>query len=133
MNSKEALRNIVILSGMGGFLKNEEEIIKQALERLEQLEKENKGLEKLVWKKVEELVNEEHRSKELYDKNIELKQENTKLKQAIRILKDKKVVVSHLLETKNVEEYNFPFKNFSTSFLTQEEYKLLIKEVLDCD
>lgn len=39
MNSKEALRNIVRLSGMGGFLKNEEEIIKQDLEMLEIIKK----------------------------------------------------------------------------------------------
>ena len=70
------------------FQLEEYRIIKQDLDRLEQLEK-------LVWKKVEELVNEEYRSKELYDKNIELKQENKELKEkvdefklAIEILKD---------------------------------------------
>lgn len=49
----------------------------ETLELLKYIEK----LEKLIWKKVEELVNEEYRSKELYDKNIELKQENQKLKE----------------------------------------------------
>lgn len=90
MNSKQALE---ILFSSYNFDGNYHDLIiarkklEQSLDRLEQLEKENKGLEELVWKKVKELVNEEYRSKELYDKNIELKQENTKLKKALDILK----------------------------------------------
>ena len=64
------------------------------------------------------------------DKCKHLEEENTELKQVVDILKETKVVVSHLLETKSFEEYNFPFKNFSTSFLTKEEYELL-KEVFE--
>lgn len=55
MNSKEALRNIVRLSGMGGFLKKEEEIIKQDLDRLEQIEKENTELKQLVKEQFEKI------------------------------------------------------------------------------
>lgn len=90
MNSKEALE---ILFSSYNFDGNYHDLIiarkklEQSLDRLEKLEKENKGLEELVWKKVKELVNEEYRSKELYDKNIELKQEIAKLKKALNILK----------------------------------------------
>ena len=105
------------------------EKLKPHLERLEQLEKENQELKKSN-KEIEELyLNENKHWCETIDS---LRKENTKLKLAIDVLKDKKVVVSHLLETKSVGEYNFPFKNFSSSFLTQEEFELL-RSVLEND
>ena len=122
MNSKEALE---ILFSSYNFDGNYHDLIiarkklEQSLYRLEQFEKENKGLEELVWKKVKELVNEEYRSKELYDKNIELKQENTKLKKALDILKRLVGVNSIVI---------FPKERVVD--ITQEEYELL-KSVLE--
>ena len=49
-----------------------------------------------------------------------------KLKKVIEILKNKKVVVGRLFDTKSSEQYNMPFEdNYEECCLTQEEYDLL--------
>lgn len=66
---------------------------------------------------LQELVDKEHRSKELYDKNIELKQENQKLKEAINILKD-----FFIIHQKN-SDYLITATGFDK--LSQMDYELL--------
>lgn len=59
---------------------------------------------------------------------FDLEIENEKLKKAIDILKDKKVVVGYLLICSTLENYNRP--TLKEYHLTEEEYELL-KEVLE--
>lgn len=116
MNSIEALENISITFDEGGYepttlgaksghfkevFRVEFNIIEQDLKRL--------------------------RQKQLEEKNKEL---NEKLKQAVDILKDKRIQTRFLEESKNVDEYNKWVSNLmNIRELTQEEYELL-KEVL---
>ena len=91
MNSKEALERILMLARPCAYEVREhrnsycdmlENAIKQDLDRLEQLEKEN---QKLIKTQNVILLN----SKDYILKNMELEKENEELKEAIKILKDK--------------------------------------------
>lgn len=86
MNREELMKKLE-LARVGNGTQTYNDVVltltkEETIELLKYIEKFEK-LEKLVWKKVEELVNEEHRSKELYDKNIELKQENQELEEKV--------------------------------------------------
>ena len=115
MTSKEALEGIeqYILNNKGRlcfFIKLYLGTIKQDLERLEMLEKENKEL----WKNIEKY---NHKFAEVERKKCDLMQENEKLKKAIEIITSKDVCVVY-------NEIYIP-----RTKLTQQEYDLL-KEVL---
>lgn len=105
--------------------KKEIEIINQALDRLEQLEKENQDL-----KDNETIVS---------NYAFNLIQENEKLKKAINILKDKKVDLVILLSSNDFREYNanitiringVTYLKGNNYTLAQQEYDLL-KELLE--
>lgn len=114
-NSKEALENLTYcVNGMESKEKYYK-IIKQDLDRLEKLEKENKELRKSI--------------KSWNENGGNLLKENTKLKKAIEILKNKTVVIVALKLSKDLNDYN---RMTSFENLTQEEYELL-KEVLGND
>ena len=93
------------------------------LKRLETLEEENQDLKN-------RLDNEQLAFDKLFESNQKLSELYAKLKQAIDILKDKRIQKRFLEESKNVDEYNKWISNLmNIRELTQEEYELL-KEVL---
>lgn len=101
--------------------KKEINAIKQDLNKLEKLEKENLVL--LVNKNAAQSIAKK------------FKQENDKLKKIIEILKNKNVDIYELLKSKNVVDYNnltWSTYDFNGVELTDEEYSLL-KEVLGND
>ena len=132
MKSKEALENVKTApSFMGGNPKywtylnsqfpflEDIETIKQDLDRLEQLEKENQEL--VVNKNVAQGI------------AIKLKEENDRLKKALEILKDKFKFELGVSVVKEKYYYSLEFLYNNQYFtISQEEYKLL-KEVLDND
>ena len=61
-----------------------------------------------------------------------VREENTKLKKAISILKNKKVYIYGVKSSSSVKQYNNTIIGTELDKLTKEEYELL-KEVLDCD
>ena len=114
MTSKEALErlNEKLLRYDEHYDYADIELIKQDLERFEQCKNENCDLQ---------------------IENAELKDRLEELKNTIEILKRKKVVIGHLLECENVEQYNMPFEdNYSNCCLSQAEYELL-KGILEDD
>ena len=127
MTSKEALKLLYSDAENYAYLneteedlseiKSEYELIKQDLERLEELEK------------------EEENSNKAYDvlmrnSNIQfLHQEIFKLKKVIDILKKKQVSSIMLLNSIDVSDYNLYRQDISQLQLTDEEYDLL-KEYL---
>lgn len=126
MTPKEALQMIQdnLTPRTLGILPVEFHIVKEALERLEQLEKENQDL-----KDNETIVS---------NYAFNLIQENEKLKKAINILKDKKVDLVILLSSNDFREYNanitiringVTYLKGNNYTLTQQEYDLL-KEFL---
>ena len=119
-------------------VKKHYDIIKQDLERLEMLEKENKQHIKNVRMQIGQKTL-------LSVENARLQQENEKLKKAIEILKEKPEVLEFGLENFEWDEYTQYYCYFyewteffddemeykSNEFtLTQQEYELL-KEVLE--
>ena len=128
MNSKEALEKMYY--GVGSEQENNEAYmaIYRSLDKLEQLEKENQGLKE---------VRDNYSDQLNYVWNIvnSLKDENTRLKQAIKILKEKfeievtKTFCPRIVITETNELEN----NDSVSeFLTQREYELL-KEMIESE
>lgn len=131
MNSIEELENIAITFDEGGYepttlgaksghfidvFGDDFSIIEKDLERLEILEEEYNNLKK------------DYDNKDL--EWCDLLKENAKLKQALDILKDKKVSIELLLKTDNFNQYNRVRHLYDASdYLTAEEYELL-KEVL---
>ena len=147
MTSKEALENIVInFDNMGmicsnlcyeefyckdlhfkEIFKTEYESILRDLERLEKLEKENQDLKELYDLQSQLNLHRCKSIKELYEKNLKLEDENSKLKKVIEILADKKVSQFLIVMSESVDRYNAVMgKNY---ILTQQEYELL-KEYL---
>lgn len=122
MNSKEALEILIyFVNGTGNKEKNiYYKTIKQDLDRVEQLEKENQEL--LVNKNVAQGI------------AINLKEENDKLKKAIDILKDKfDIKISHTIEDIpiiiiSLEETG----EWYCIDISEEQYNLL-KEVIEND
>ena len=137
MNSKKALENIKYAPGfMGGHSRYKSvlesripflediEIIKQDLDKLENLEKENQELKNTIL------------SLELDTCIPELRKENSKLKEVIKILEDNlqlvlKQDIDPLINRKIYEvEISRNYKIYSGFKITQEEYELL-KEVFE--
>lgn len=110
MNSKEALERLYnLVCKFSPFLPfNLYEPIKQDLDRLEQLEKENKLL-----KDINEI------NKKIEVKSFELINENTKLKKALGLIKDYLTIANDV-----------PLMTFAERCFTEEEVKLL-KSVLE--
>ena len=109
--------------------KKEIEIIKQDLERLEALEKENKEL----WENIEKY---NHKFAEVERKKADLMQQNEKLKKAIEIIIREKIKPSAFLgilkDYKYHNKVDIPYEKVSIYLdceLSQQEYELL-KEVL---
>lgn len=104
--------------------------IKQDLEHLVQLEKENKEV-KIINDWLKEDISQLKEQLEHNNKTI-LTQHNliVKYKKAIKILTEKRVNIDYLLNSSECPTYNFYADDFSD--LTQQEYELL-KEVLDND
>ena len=133
MTSKEAL--IYVSKNLKAFAKeygdkinktdNEAlQVLKQALERLNQLEEENQDLKN-------QLDNEQLAFDKLFESNQKLSELYAKLKQVIDILQVKRIQKRFLEESKNVDEYNKWISNLmNIRELTQEEYELL-KEILE--
>ena len=124
MTSKEALERYYsnLLYGNSGFQTDEEELeglnaIKQDLERLEALEKENVELRQEV-SALEDYSYDVDCEKEFLIK------ENEKLKKVIEILKE------HLYVKELDIDYILEFNSLYSNHLTKQEYELL-KEVLD--
>ena len=132
MTSKEALKQL------NNFISREKHInsernktinecintIKQDLERLETLEKQNEELFGICAKQAY-IINNKHIDKTF---NEELQEENEKLKKVIEIIKNKRVNLNLLFQEPNtLEAYN----NYCLPIykLTQQEYELL-NEVL---
>lgn len=91
--------------------------------KIELLEEENQELKN-------RLANEQLAFDKLFESNQKLSEMYVKLKQAIDILKVKRIQTRFLEESKNVDEYNKWVSNLmNIRELTQEEYELL-KEVL---
>ena len=122
MTSKEAL--IYVSKNLKAFAKeygdkinktdNEAlQVLKQALERLNQLEEENQELKN-------RLDNEQLAFDKLFESNQKLSELYAKLKKTIDILKDRK----------NILKYNGLKGTYELGWLTQEEYELL-KEILE--
>ena len=63
------------------------------------------------------------------EQNVELREENIKLKKAIEILEDKTIHFMFLKRTLDVETYNKHSDTYNYDKLTEEQYNLL-KEVL---
>ena len=147
MNSKEALERLEDNGKEYLLPVRVYKLIKQDLERLEQLEIANKNNEGLVRENVD-LIN---RNLKLQDENANLKQdiasleldtcipqlrkENTKLKQAIRILKE-----NLYIEFEHNYYFMVKFKedkeqecDYTIMFLDNKEEYELLKEVLDCE
>lgn len=99
--------------------------ILQDLERLEQLESENKELNRQLDVFFDKLDNNTLRAVDII--SYELREENTKFEKVIDILRTKKVDI-HLLLFHKLEDYNFLVRNENQ--LNQEEYELL-KEVFE--
>ena len=127
MNSKEALERILMLARPCAYEVREhrnnycdmlENAIKQDLDRLEQLEKENQRLKK---------VRDNYSDQLNYVWNIvnSLKDENTKPKQAIKILKDK-IEFEDLGEMQGGNVY----RGYFNDCLDEEQYELL-KQVFE--
>lgn len=154
--AKEALENLVHCKSITKCkeckhkshctIERDYNIIKQSLERLEQVEKENQELAETLELYNEKFAGHERERADLIKENQELKakckdlmldfkmfdfntlkQENEKLKKAIDILKNKRVDVDILLCSETLEEFNDGYHEEYR--LTQEEYDLL-KEVL---
>lgn len=149
--SKEALERYYsnLLFGCGGFSNDKEElealkVIKQDLERLEQLEdniKIHKETIKMQHNQIESLQSSIKEWEKYFDKerqtnfDLIIRQTKTidKLKKVIEIIKSKGVQESFLKNTKNVNEYNKAIKHLNYfDELEQEEYDLL-KEHLGND
>lgn len=116
-DSKEALKNLTYcVNGMESKEKYYK-IIKQDLDRLEKLEKENQELRKSI--------------KSWNENGGNLLKENIKLKKAIKILKDKLKLKLNFSEFKNSEAINaiLPLAGSNLISLTPDEYEPL-KEVL---
>ena len=152
MNSKEALKELTLMINREKHINSEwnkkiydlEHIIKQDLERLEELEKEYNNLKKDYDEKDLECIDLQLENEELKKENQELKDKYkrraetskelnealTQYQKAIEILKDKAVNVAKLLlsfKTDNkLDYYNDGLFSFR---LTQQEYDLL-REVL---
>ena len=124
MTSKEALDYLTstVFTGGNPTLEAEakvcKEIILKDLERLEVLEKENIKLK---------FENASLNNAIDLDLTAKFLSENIKLKKVIKLLKEKRIIVGLLCDTKSVEEYNKHFKSHCK--LTEKEYELL-KEVL---
>lgn len=97
--------------------------IKQDLERLKVLEEENQDLKN-------RLDNEQLAFDKLFESNQKLSELYAKLKQALDILKDKKVSIGLLLKNNTLNQYNRVRHLYDADFLIQEEYELL-KEILE--
>lgn len=108
-------------------IKKDYNIIKKDLERLEKLEEDNK--------KLKEKVNHLKNVKNRWVRNYKfVDKENEKLKQALDIIKTKKVDIDMFIDSTSAEDYNnrleyYTYINPEVRPLTQEEYELL-KEVL---
>lgn len=121
MTNKRILEQLYNASQIGTTSKENEKVLKdyykvvlRDLNRLEKLEKENKELRKSI---------------KSWNENVgNLLKENTKLKKAIEIIKEKKVDIPKLLAN-DFNNYNALAVFFGFKQLTQEEYELL-KEVL---
>lgn len=118
MNSKEALERILMLARPCAYEVREhrnnycdmlENAIKQDLDRLEQLEKEN---QELIRTQNVILLN----SKDCILKNMELEEENQELKEAVKILKEKVEINTYYLSLIDNEDG-----------LTVKNYELLKK------
>ena len=140
LNSKEALERLLemaIENGLwkSGLVEDLENTIKQDLDRLEKLEKENEKLKcknhDLLDEKLEIVLNNYNQSMGI----VELMRIFIEFKKVIKILKDKNVDIYELLKSKNIVDYNnltWSRYDFGGDELTQEEYDLL-KEVLEND
>ena len=93
--------------------------LKKIVDYIEKLQKENQELKNTIL------------SLELDTCIPELREENTKLKKAIEIIKEKKVDIPKLLAN-DFNNYNALAVFFGFKQLTQEEY-ILVKEVLEND
>ena len=127
MNSKEAFQLVSNKVRYTSRLYEDElKIIQQDLDKLENLEKENQELKNTIL------------SLELDTCIPELREENTKLKKVIKILKDKLQLVlvqdiDPLINRKIYEvEISRNYKIYSGFEVTQEQYEL-IEEVLKHD
>lgn len=118
MNSLEAITELENKLDIMGYAFEETEIIKQDLEHLKKIEENYYSLNVLC--------------EEIEFENVILEKEKKKLKQAIDIIKIKKIDVFELKFSYSVIEYNIMARNSDFDELTQEEYKLL-KEVLGND
>ena len=116
MTSKEALENLTYCVNGIGSKEKYYNIIKQDLERLEKIEENYYSLNISC--------------EEIEFENVRLEEENKKLKQAIDILKDKKVSIGLLLKNNTLNQYNRVRHLYDADFLIQEEYELL-KEVFE--
>lgn len=134
MNSREALEHICKTCDNKScpYIQYEKSrciyygIVKQDLEKLEKLKKENQVLRE----KVNHFKNVKNRTRRNY-KFVE--KENTKLKKAIKIIINKGVNELLLKSTKIFAEYNKIVKHLEYfDELTQEEYEL-VKEVFGND
>ena len=130
MNSREALDKISWRYVNEPSFQEWCNIIKQDLERLENLEEENASLQSENESLHNSLEKAEMLLKHSIDNNNEtlnalskqIKQNNN-LKQVIEILKNKEVPITWLKISKSVNEYNSGI--FKFAWLTQEEYELL--------
>ena len=138
MTSKEALRNLKNFIGYNSPYNKDLDIIKQDLERLEVLEKENQELNENAVSLAYENAGYQITIEDYEIENVDLREENEKLKKAIEIIKTKRVDIDKLLYINNFREYNkyLTFKLDGITYLkgvscklTQQEYELL-KEVL---
>ena len=125
MNSKEALKeidDILYINAVRSQVKDKIlsmlEIIKQDLDRLEELEKEHNKL-KERYKHRAETSNDLCKAVKQYEKVIE-------------ILVNKTIHFMFLKTTPNVETYNKHSDTYNYDKLTKKEYELL-KEVLEND
>lgn len=130
MTSKEALEYLTskVFTGGNSILETEAEIcanvIKQDLERLKALEKENKEYFEIITKQAY-LLNNKHIDRPFIEI---LQQENEKLKKAIEIIKNKLELEFNLDEYWKGVHYHLWSENGCE--ITKQEYELL-KEVLD--
>lgn len=136
MTPKEALQMIQdnLTPRVLGIFPVEFHIVKEALYRLEQLEKENQDLKELIkeYKRFKKLANQVIEKFQIGNKN--LTEENEKCKKVIDILKNKANIRLHILKNTDgskIYEIEFILGYYSTIHeITQQEYDLL-KEVLE--